>query len=165
MKPFHIASTSVVLAAMLLAGGCYTAQPTTLYGSDDLPKQDWYTLPAGSSEVNKLPPALQNALADQRLAVSNEIGAKGAISPDTTKRISELNEACNTALLVSFDMVATNPTPGLNGASETWDMRRRNDSMIFNQNLRAMADEWSRFWLMDQPGPTPYNDVNTTGRF
>ncbi|MBL9141858.1 MAG: hypothetical protein JNK53_08330 [Phycisphaerae bacterium] len=164
MKLFHIASSSIVLTAMLVAGGCYTPQPTTLYGSEDLPKQDWYTLGDGSSEVKTLPPALQNALADQRLAVNNEMAAKGAISPDTRKRITDLNDACNSAYLVSFDLIATNPTPGLNGYAETWDSRRRDDSMVFNQNFRAMADEWSRFWLMDAPGPTPYNTINTTGR-
>jgi hypothetical protein len=164
MKPFTFASATFALSAVLLAGGCYTPQPTTLYGSGDLPKQDWYTLNADAGEVKTLPAALQQSLADQRVAVANELAAKGELSADTHKRIQDLNEACNSAYLVSFDVIATNPTPGLNGYAETWDMRRVNDSMIFNQNLRALADEWSWFWLMDQPDPTGFNTVNTTGR-
>lgn len=165
MKPSTLVFASTALAAALLAGGCYTAQPTALYGSEDLPKEDWYTLGESSSEVKALPPALQGALKNQKLAVDNEVAAKGEVSADTRKRINDLNEACNSAYLVSFDVIATNPTPGLNGLAETWDMRRVNDSMIYNQNLRALADEWSWFWLMDQPSPTPYNQINTTGRF
>jgi hypothetical protein len=37
--------------------------------------------------------------------------------------------------------------------------------MVYNQNFRALADEWSRVWLMEMPGGTPYDTVNTTGRF
>jgi hypothetical protein len=37
--------------------------------------------------------------------------------------------------------------------------------MVDDQNFRALADEWSRLWLMERPGGTPYNTVNTTGRF
>ncbi|MFO0784252.1 MAG: hypothetical protein U0636_11285 [Phycisphaerales bacterium] len=165
MKPFHLASSAALLSAIVLTSGCYSPQPTELYGSDDLPKKDWYTLPADSSEVQTLPPAYQRALADQREAVASEVGSKGAITPETQKNIAKMNEACNSAYLVSFDLVATNPTPGLNGQSETWDQRRINDSIIYSQNLRALADEWSRFWLMDMPMGTPYNTINTSGRF
>jgi hypothetical protein len=97
--------------------------------------------------------------------VAAEMSSKGELSVETKKSISDLNEACNHAYLTSFDMIASNPTPDLNGQFESWDKRRLNDSMVYNQNLRAMADSWSRFWLMDQPDPTPYNTVNTTGRF
>jgi hypothetical protein len=53
----------------------------------------------------------------------------------------------------------------LNGQLESWDRRRQGDSMIYNQNLRMLADEWSRFWLMERPGASPYDTVNTSGRF
>jgi hypothetical protein len=65
---------------------------------------------------------------------------------------------------VSFTSVTSNPTPELNGQFESWDDRRRNDAMVNNQNFRMMADEWSRFWLMERPGGSAYDLVNTTGR-
>lgn len=162
MKSFCTLSAAFVASATLLVG-CYSPQPTSVYGSENLPKQDWYTLSDGSSEVKALPPALRNALVQQRQEVSAE-SDKGSLSAETKKRISDLNEACNAAYLVSFDVIASNPTPDLNGQFESWDKRRLNDSMTYNQNLRALADEWSYFWLMERPGGTPYNTVNTTGR-
>ncbi len=165
MKSFLTASSSLALAAVLLATGCYSPQPTTIYGTADLPKEDWYTLSEKSDLVQSLNPAWQAALAEQRAAVATEIAAKGEISSDTRKRINDLNESCNSVYLVSFNTIATQPTPGLNGFAETYDLRRENDVMIYNQNLRALSDEWSRFWLVDQPGGTPYNTINTTGRF
>ncbi len=169
MKLSSIKSSCLLSAAFLasatLLSGCYTPQPTTLYGAEDLPKQDWYTLSESSSEVKTLPAALRNALEQQRQEVAAEQSSKGELTAQTKKRISDLNEACNGAFLVSFDNIATNPTPELNGQFETWDRRRQNDSMVFNQNLRALADEWSYVWLMERPGGTPYDTVNTTGRY
>jgi hypothetical protein len=97
--------------------------------------------------------------------VNDEMAATGTISAETRKRIDDLNERCNSAYLTSFDLIASNPTPGLNGYSETWDARRYNDVSVYNQNLRALADEWSRLWLVNYPSGTPYNTYNPTGRF
>jgi len=36
--------------------------------------------------------------------------------------------------------------------------------MVYNQNFRMLADEWSRIWLMERPGGSAYDLVNTTGR-
>lgn len=165
MKPFHFATSSLILAATLVIGGCYSPQPTEIYGTHDLPKEDWYTLSESDSAVEALPLPWRAALAEQRAAVSMELANTGEISAETRKRINDMNEGCNSAYLVAFNTISNEPTPGLNGYSETYDMRRVNDTMIYNQNLRALADEWSRFWLMDQPGGTPYNTLNTTGRF
>ncbi|MFM8699656.1 MAG: hypothetical protein ACKOF7_13585, partial [Phycisphaerales bacterium] len=100
-----------------------------------------------------------------RQEVEAEMAAGGTMSDATKKRVADLDETCNSAYLVSFDLIATNPTPDMNGQLESWDRRRQNDSMVYNQNLRALADEWSRLWLMETPGGTPYDTVNTTGRF
>jgi hypothetical protein len=153
------------VAALAVLGGCYTPQPTTLYRSDDLPDTHWYELSERDSRVKSLPAALQNALVQQRQQVGSELSEKGSLSPETSKKVSDLDENCNGAYLVSFDAIASNPTPDLNGQFESWDRRRQGDSMIYNQNLRALADEWSRFWLMERPGATPYDTVNTSGRF
>jgi len=155
----------VALASALVVGGCYAPQPTTLYGSDKLPDTHWYELSEGDSMVEALPAALQNALKKQRQEVEAEKANSENLSDAMKKRIADLDETCNSAYIVSFDRIATNPTPDMNGQLESWDSRRQNDSMIYNQNLRALADEWSRVWLMERPGGTPYNTVNTTGRF
>ena len=115
--------------------------------------------------VEALPAALQNALKKQRQEVEAEKANSENLSDAMKKRIADLDETCNSAYIVSFDRIATNTTPDMNGQLESWDSRRQNDSMIYNQNLRALADEWSRVWLMERPGGTPYNTVNTTGRF
>jgi hypothetical protein len=109
-------------------------------------------------------------LTQQRQLVALEQGSEKnsedkPLSPETAKKVAELDQTCNDAYLISFDSIASNPTPDLNGQFESWDRRRQNDSMIYNQNFRALADEWSRFWLMEMPGGTPYDTVNTTGRF
>ena len=154
-----------LLVASIAVAGCYTPQPTTLYGSADLPDTHWYELSDGDKRVKALPAALQNSLTKQRQEVEAELAAGGAMSDSTKKRVADLDETCNSAYLVSFDLIATNPTPDMNGQLESWDRRRQNDSMVYNQNLRALADEWSRIWLMEKPGGTPYDTVNTTGRF
>jgi hypothetical protein len=163
MKTSRLAVTA--LAAALAAGGCYSPQPTTLYRSDDLPKEHWFELKATESRVKALPEALQNALVQQRQEVAADIQQAGAISNATQKRVADLDEACNAAYIVSLDTLTANPTPEMNGQFETWDDRRRNDAMIYNANFRSLADEWSRVWLMEHPGGTPYDTVNTTGRF
>ena len=155
----------VLLAAALAAGGCYTPQPTTVYRSDKLPDKHWYELSDSDSRVEALPAALRSSIVQQRQLVDTESAKDGTLSAQTNKEVAELDEYCNGAYLVSFDSIASNPTPDMNGQIESYDRRRQGDSMIYNQNLRAMADSWSRFWLMDQPDPTPYNTVNTTGRF
>lgn len=155
----------VALAVSALVGGCYSPQPTELYGSEDLPKEHWYELSEGDSRVKALPAALRNALTKQRQDIAAELANSGATSDESKKKIADLDESCNTAYVVSFDRIASNPTPDMNGQLESWDRRRENDSMVYNQNLRALADEWSRIWLMERPGGTPYDTVNTTGRF
>lgn len=163
--------SSLLLAATLVATsvltGCYSPQPTDaeLHGYQDLPKEDWYTLSDSSSEVKSLPAPLRTALARQRQEVSTELASNNGLTQETKKRIKDMNENCNAAFLTSADNILSNPTPDLNGQFESWDKRRVNDSMIYSQNLRALADEWSRFWLMERPGGTPYDTVNTSGRF
>lgn len=158
-----------LMSAMLAVGGCYAPQPTELYRTEKLPKEHWYALDEDDSRVEALPHALRNSLTQQRQLIALEEGtdknAKKSLSAETTKKVAELDQTCNDAYLISFDTIATNPTPDLNGQFESWDRRRQNDSMIYNQNFRALADEWSRFWLMEMPGGTPYDTVNTTGRF
>jgi hypothetical protein len=163
MKPSRLAVPFVLAVSALQ--GCYTPQPTTLYRSENLPETHWYALEAGDSRIKVLPAALQNAVTQQRQEVAAEMADKGAVSTELSKKIADLDETCNGAYLVSFDAIATNPTPDLNGQFESWDRRRQNDSMVYNQNLRSLADEWSRFWLMERPGGTPYDTVNTTGRY
>ena len=153
------------LAVSALLAGCYSPQPTTLEGSDKLPDEHWYELSDGDSRVKSLPAALRNALVKQRQEVTTELANGGETSESTKKRIADLDEACNTAYVVSFEVIASNPTPDMNGQLESWDRRRENDAMVDDQNFRALADEWSRLWLMERPGGTPYNTVNTTGRF
>jgi hypothetical protein len=152
------------LLATLVVGGCYAPQPTTLYRSGNYPDGHWYELPATEGRVKSLPEALQNALEQQRQEVAAERAKGGGVSAATEQRIAELDEACNGAYVVSFTSVTSNPTPELNGQFESWDDRRRNDAMVNNQNFRMMADEWSRFWLMERPGGSAYDLVNTTGR-
>lgn len=164
MKPFQIASSLLAVSAALVVGGCYPAQPTTIYGTNELPREDWYTLSESSFQVESLDPPLRASLAQQRAEVAREIAEHGEISADTRKRIADLNDRCNTNFLVSFNMIADSPTPGMDGYAENYNQRRQNDAMIYNQNFRAMADEWSRIWLLDYPGGTPYNTLNTTGR-
>jgi hypothetical protein len=166
MKSSLLLAASIVASASVLTG-CYSPQPTDeqLHGYQDLPKADWYTLSDSSSEVKSLPAPLRNAMVRQRQEVDSEMTAKGALSQETQKRIKDMNENCNAAFLTSADNILSNPTPDLNGQFESWDKRRVNDSMIYSQNLRALADEWSRFWLMERPGGTPYDTVNTSGRF
>jgi hypothetical protein len=163
MKMSRLAVTALVAA--LAAGGCYAPQPTTLFRSGDLPKEHWFELPPTEGRVKTLPEALQNALVQQRQEVAADLKQAGAISNATQKRVADLDEACNAAYIVSLASVTANPTPEMNGQFETWDDRRRNDAMVYNANFRALADEWSRLWLMDYPGGTPYDTVNTTGRF
>jgi hypothetical protein len=155
----------VLLAAALAAGGCYTPQPTTLYRSDKLPDKHWYELSDSDSRVEALPAALRSSLVQQRQLVDTESAKDGTLSAQTNKEVAELDEYCNGAYLASFDSIASNPTPDMNGELESWDRRRQGDSMIYSQNLRMLADEWSRFWLMERPGASPYNSVNTSGRF
>lgn len=162
--------TSTLLAPALLASalglaGCYAPQPTTLYRSDKLPETHWYEVKESDSRIEVLPAALRQALVQQRQEVADEMAKDGQLSAAMNKKIADLDESCNGAFLVSFDSVASNPTPEMNGQLESWDRRRQNDSMVYDQNLRALADEWSRVWLMERPGSTPYDTVNTTGRF
>jgi hypothetical protein len=159
--------TSPIVPALLAAltlGGCYAPQPTTLFRSGDYPDQHWFELPATEGRVKSLPEALQNALVQQRQEVAGELSSGGVITSATKQRIADLDEACNGAYVVSFSSVTANPTPELNGQFESWDDRRRNDAMVYNQNFRMLADEWSRFWLMERPGGSAYDLVNTTGR-
>lgn len=152
------------LLAALLVGGCYAPQPKTLFRSGDYPTEHWFELPATEGRVKSLPDALQNALVQQRQEVAAELANGGVITNATKQKIAELDEACNGAYVVSFDSVTANPTPELNGQFESWDDRRRNDAMVYNQNFRMLADEWSRIWLMERPGGSAYDLVNTTGR-
>ena len=152
------------LLAALAVAGCYAPQPTTVFRSGDLPKEHWFELSATDGRVKSLPDALQNALVQQRQQVAADLTQNGVIASSTLKKVADLDEACNGAYLVSFDSVAANPTPEMNGQFESFDDRRRNDSMVYNANLRALADEWSRVWLMEMPGGTPYDNVNSTGR-
>jgi hypothetical protein len=167
-----IAAPALMSAMMtvMVVGGCYAPQPTELYRTEKLPSEHWYTLDEDDSRVEALPHALRNSLTQQRQLVALEQGSENnsedkPLSPETAKKVAELDQTCNDAYLISFDSIASNPTPDLNGQFESWDRRRQNDSMVYNQNFRALADEWSRFWLMEMPGGTPYDTVNTTGRF
>lgn len=153
------------IAATLFAAGCYSPQPTTLWRQNDLPSKHWYELSDDDGRIKVLAPALQNSIVQQRQMVATELTKDGTLSPATTKKISDLDETCNGAYLVSFDSIANNPTPELNGQFESWDRRRQGDSMVYSENLRMLADEWSRIWLMERPGGSPYDTVNTTGRF
>jgi hypothetical protein len=155
----------VLLAAALVAGGCYAPQPTSVYRTDELPDKHWYELKDSDSRIEVLPAALKSSITQQRQMVEAEMAKDGSLSAQTNKQIADLDEYCNGAYLVSFDSIASNPTPDLNGQLESWDRRRQGDSMIYNQNLRMLADEWSRFWLMERPGASPYDTVNTSGRF
>jgi uncharacterized protein YerC len=152
------------LLAALAVAGCYAPQPTTVFRSGDLPKEHWFELAETEGRVKTLPDALQNALVQQRQEVAADLKQNGAISNATLKRVADLDEACNGAYLVSLASVTANPTPEMNGQFETFDDRRRNDALVYNANLRALADEWSRVWLMEMPGGTPYDNVNSTGR-
>jgi hypothetical protein len=152
------------LLAALAVAGCYAPQPTTVFRSGDLPKEHWFELPETEGRVKTLPDALQNALVQQRQEVAADLKQNGVISNTTLKRVADLDEACNGAYLVSLASVTSNPTPEMNGQFETFDDRRRNDALVYNANFRALADEWSRVWLMEMPGGTPYDNVNSTGR-
>jgi hypothetical protein len=164
MKTSTFAAPKLV-AAILLAGGCYAPQPTTLWRQDELPDKHWYELSEDDKRIKALAPALQNSITQQRQLVAAEMEKNGSLSPDTRKKVGDLDETCNGAYLVSFDTIANNPTPELNGQFESWDRRRQGDSMVYSENLRMLADEWSRFMLMERPGGSPYDTVNTTGRF
>ena len=162
------------VAALAVLGGCYTPQPTTLYRSDEMLSDEEYLEMARSwMDLSRSNYGEWKSLSDNQRVMINQIWTKahqemianGKISPDTRKALSAFADFRNTERLVSFDAIASNPTPDMNGQLESWDRRRENDSMVYNQNLRALADEWSRVWLMERPGGTPYDTVNTTGRF
>ena len=163
--------SALLLAATLVATsvltGCYSPQPTDeqLYGYKDLPKEHWYLLPADDSRRVALPKSIQDRLCVVWKRATEDEGKLGKVSPETQKQIDDSDQLCNSLYLTSADVILSNPTPDLNGQFESWDKRRVNDSMIYSQNLRALADEWSRFWLMERPGGTPYDTVNTSGRF
>lgn len=164
MKMSQIVAPALLTASIMVAG-CYAPQPTTLFRTNKLPDKHWYELSESDSRIEALPAALRNSITQQRQMVETETAGGGAISPETSKKVADLDETCNGAYLISFDSIASGPTPEMNGQLESWDRRRQGDSMIFNQNLNALADEWSRFWLMEMPSSTPYDTVNTTGRF
>lgn len=172
MKPSSIALPAFLAFAFI--GGCYTPQPTSLYRSDRLLSDDEVLEMARCwSDWGRSNFSTWNDLSDNTKQRLNQLWTKahsemirdGKLSPETRQMVVRETEALNTELLVSFDAIASNPTPDLNGQFESWDRRRQNDSMVYNQNLRSLADEWSRFWLMERPGGTPYDTVNTTGRY
>lgn len=164
----------VLLAAALVAGGCYAPQPTTLYRSDELlSDQEYLEMARSWTELSRSNYSDWKELSDNEKQTINQIWTKaheemirdGKMSPATRQALGDFAERMNTKKLVSFDAIASNPTPDMNGELESWDRRRQGDSMIYNQNLRMLADEWSRFWLMERPGASPYDTVNTSGRF
>ncbi len=162
------------VAALAVLGGCYAPQPTTLYRSDEvLSDEEYLEMARGWMDLSRANYGEWTSLSvNQRVTINQlwtkahqEMIANGKISPGTRQALSAFADFRNTEKLVSFDAIASNPTPDMNGQLESWDRRRQGDSMIYNENLRALADEWSRFWLMERPGGTPYNTVNTSGRF
>lgn len=180
----------VALAVSALVGGCYSPQPSfsedvalpayaegdaeaakqvneEIMARDRVPNATdyWFLLPRSGPTFRALPRPNQDSLNSLWTRYHTEIGASGTISSKTRELIESSAASSRTALVVSFDQICTNPTPEMNGQLESFDARRSSDSLIYNQNLRAMADEWSRIWLMERPGGTPYNTVNTSGRF
>jgi hypothetical protein len=175
----------VLLAAALVAGGCYAPQPTTLYHVGDIQEpletdDDYLEMARCWADLSRSNYGVWKSLSDNQKETLNQLWTKahqeqlrdGKLSPATKSAIAAerkvLNdkfEQQNIEKYVSFDAIASNPTPDMNGELESWDRRRQGDSMIYNQNLRMLADEWSRFWLMERPGASPYDTVNTSGRF
>jgi len=171
-----IAAPALMSAMMtvMVVGGCYAPQPTELYRTDELLTDTEYVEMArcwtelSRSNYNEWKSYSENEkirVNQLWTKVHQEMLERGELTPATRTAMRDTAEYFNTKKLVSFDTIASNPTPDLNGQFESWDRRRQNDSMIYNQNFRALADEWSRFWLMEMPGGTPYDTVNTTGRF
>ena len=167
----RLAAPALLVASSSFAlGGCYMRQPT--YGdvideacaSADTEKE-FFLLPRESKTFKGFSAGRQRDLNDLWKQYHTELGRDGKISPATQAWIDRSDAECRTALTVSFDAICANPTPEMNGQLESYDARRRNDTLIYNENLRALADEWSRAWLMEKPGGTPYNTVNTSGRF
>jgi hypothetical protein len=163
-----------LLVASIAVAGCYTPQPTTLYRQDKaLSDEEVLEMARCWSDWGRSNSDVWKSLSDNRRARLNQVWTKahsemlrdGKMSPETKQMVINETDQLNTELIVSFDAIASNPTPDMNGQLESWDRRRQNDSMVYNQNLRALADEWSRVWLMEKPGGTPYDTVNTTGRF
>ena len=165
-----------LMSAMLAVGGCYAPQPTMadLYGSDKiLTDQEYLEMARCWLDSERSNYKVWSSLSENKRETLNQLWTKvhqemlerGELTPATRTAMRDTAEYFNTKKLVSFDTIASNPTPDLNGQFESWDRRRQNDSMVYNQNFRALADEWSRFWLMEMPGGTPYDTVNTTGRF
>jgi hypothetical protein len=160
-----------LLLTPLVLGGCYSRQPTyddlieEATAKADHEAEHFFLLSRNSSTFKSLSKGKQAELNDLWRQYHKELGETGRISGDTRNWIDRTDAECRTALVVSFDQVAANPTPEMNGQLESYDARRRNDAMVENENLRALADEWSRVWLMERPGGSPYNTVNTTGRF
>jgi hypothetical protein len=165
---------AIPVAALVFTVGCYTPQPTTLYRSEKtLTDDEVLEMARCWTDWGRSNSSVWQSLSDNRRQRLNQVWTKahsemlkdGKMSPETRQLVINETDLLNTEVLVSFDNIASNPTPEMNGQLESWDRRRQNDSMVYNQNLRALADEWSRFWLMEKPGGTPYDTVNTTGRF
>ena len=168
-----------LMSAMLAVGGCYAPQPTMadLYGSDKiLTDQEYLEMARCWLDSERSNYKVWSSLSENKRETLNQLWTKGhqeildrgQMSSDTLTNLKSVCDGIRDEVRyepVSFDAIASNPTPDLNGQFESWDRRRQNDSMVYNQNFRALADEWSRFWLMEMPGGTPYDTVNTTGRF
>ena len=150
-----IAAPALMSAMMtvMVVGGCYAPQPTELYRTEKLPSEHWYTLDEDDSRVEALPHALRNSLTQQRQLVALEQGSEKnseekPLSPETAKKVAELDQTCNDAYLISFDSIASNPTPDLNGQFESWDRRRQNDSMAHGDARRYAVRHGEYHWSL-----------------
>ncbi len=146
----------------LILGGCQPgAQPTSVYGSNQLPK-DWLTLAQNDWRLAALPAPTSDYLASVRSAMIRERNTEyyhfyGRYTDGTLKQIAEANNIASTAFLVAPRTVYHSLTPELFNTSESYDEANGHFAVQVNTDLRSLQNDWSRVWLTDRPSSlSPY---------
>jgi hypothetical protein len=163
-----LAFSASCVSTLLLLVSCAGPQPTTLTGSDELPK-DWLALSGNDGKVQSLDPSTQELLATTRKLMeaerrTAEYKSSGDYSQSTKTAMANACRAADSAYLASNAVLQRNLTPELYSTASTKDEANWDWYQVTNQDLRMVGDDWARFWLVDRPSYlSPYPIVNTTG--
>jgi hypothetical protein len=154
----------------LALGGCsIRPQPTTVYRTEHLP-DDWLTLPEGDWRVQAQSQTMQSYLARVRENMEAERRSPyfqfyGRYTDATLKQIAEANQLANTAFLTSPKTINSGLSPELRGTAESYDETAWHFAANADANLRALQDDWGRFWLTNRRSSlSSYPMLQTSGQ-
>ena len=169
MNALAIGALAAVSAALALGGCSVGPQPTAVYRTEHLPS-DWLALSDSDWRMQAQSESMKAYLARVRENMETERRSSyfqfyGRYTDATLKQIAEANQLANTAFLTSPKTINSRLAPELRGTAETYDETSWHFAANADANLRALQDDWGRFWLTNRRSSlTTYPMLQTSGQ-